>query len=318
VPRLTHLEYRCRFKADVERALGLTKCASDEDVCDFTALIALAALRRLHHVAIADYIKRADPKSVPLYELVASIKIAAEELFGDGGGVMTAGEAARALGVAVPPKWPEGRRAEPLLAAVPVWHLFRLGVPPWQYYVARGYAFLTRRVAAEVFKRALFAIAGNIASIVRGMEELYRQKLPDVELPYMPRPQRRREGGGCTPLPEAGPRMPPCIERLIEELRRGENLSHFARFTLATFLIHAGWTVDQIVDLFRNAPDFDEKVTRYQVEHLAGKRGGGKKYDPPSCARIQQEGLCVADCGVRHPLELLRRRPRQGNSEQSS
>jgi len=316
VPRLTLLEYRCRFKADVERALGLTRCTADEDTCDFTALIVLAALRNTHHAAVADYVKRADPKGAPLYELVASLKVASEELFGDGSGAATAGEAARALGVAVPPKWPEGRRAEPPLVAVPVWHLFRLGVPPWQYYVARGYAFLTRRAAAEVFKRALFAIAGNIASIVRSMEELYRQKLPNVELPYTPGPQRRREGGGRAPLPEASPRMPPCIERLIKELQHGENLSHFARFTLATFLIHAGWTtIDQIVDLFRNAPDFDEKVTRYQVEHLAGKRGG-KKYDPPSCARIRQEGLCVADCGVRHPLELLRRR--QGNSEQSS
>jgi len=319
VPRLTLLEYRCRFNADVERALGLTKCASDEDVCSFTALIALAALRNLHHVAVADYIRRADPKNATLYELVASLKVAAEELFGDGGGVMTAGEAARALGVAVPPKWPEGRRAEPLLVAVPVWHLFRLGVPPWQYYVARGYAFLTRRTAAEVFKRMLFAVADSVASVVRSMEELYRQKLPDVELPYRPKPaQRRREGGGRAPPPEADPRMPPCIERLIEDLQRGENLPHFARFALATFLTHAGWSVDQIVDLFRNAPDFDEKVTRYQVEHVAGKRGGGKRYAPPACARMRQEGLCVADCGVGHPLVFLRRGPRQGNSEQSS
>lgn len=95
-------------------------------------------------------------------------------------------------------------------------------------------------------------------------------------------------------------------------------MPHFVRFAPATFLIHAGWSVDQIVDLFRNAPDFDEKTTRYQVEHIAGRRGGGKRYDPPSCRRMRQEGLCVADCGVGHPLELLRRPRQGGNSEQSS
>jgi len=317
VPRLTLLEHRCRFNADVVRALGLTRCATEEDACGFAALIVLAALRGTHRAAVADYVKRADPKGAPLYELVAALKAASEELFGGGSGVMTAGEAARALGVAVPPKWPEGHRAGPLLVAVPVWHLFRLGVPPWQYYVARGYAFLTRHAAAEVFKRMLFAVADNIASIVESMEELYRRRLPDVELPYRPA-QRRREGGGRDAQAPEGGSMPPCVEKLIEDLQRGENLPHFARFALATFLIHAELSIDQIVDLFRNAPDFDEKITRYQVEHIAGRRGGGRRYDPPSCDRLRQEGLCVADCGVRHPLELLRRRPRQGNSEQSS
>jgi len=150
------------------------------------------------------------------------------------------------------------------------------------------------------------------------MAELYRRKLPDVELPYKPRfVQKPRTGGeGQAVQPGVASDLPPCIEKLIEDLQRGENLSHFARFALAAFLVNAGWDVGQIVDLFRNAPDFDEKVTRYQVEHIAGKRGGGRRYTPPSCERMRQEGLCVANCGISNPIEWLRRRQR--NMAQSS
>jgi len=320
VPRLTLLD-DCRCDADVVlRGLSLTKCDTPDDVRSFTALIALAALKKVHHIAVNDYIKRAEPKRVQLYELIESIKKAAKEVNDEGGKVMTTGEFVRTFGVPIPPKWPEGDgRAEPLQIVVPVWLLFKVGIAPWQYYTVRGYTAITRRAAAELFKRMLFTIADNIAEIVNDMAELYRRKLPDVELPYKPRQiLRRRAADSVAEAQEGtgGEGLPPCIAKLVEDLQRGENLSHFARFTIATYLIHAGWSVDQIVDLFRNAPDFDEKTTRYQVEHIAGKRGSGKRYSPPSCERMRQEGLCVANCGISNPVEWLRRR--QGNMAQSS
>ncbi len=82
----------------------------------------------------------------------------------------------------------------------------------------------------------------------------------------------------------------PCIKKLLDDLSRGENLSHKARFALAAHLLRSGYSEDEIVDLFRAAPDFNERVTRYQVSQIA-RRG----YKPPGCERLRSWGLCLGD-----------------------
>ena len=104
----------------------------------------------------------------------------------------------------------------------------------------------------------------------------------------------------------SGVQHPPCMQRLLERLLAGEKLSHHERFALCTYLLHTGWSTDAIVDLFRNLPDFDEKVCRYQVEHIAGLRGSRRRYMVPSCDWLRTTGICVAECGVRNPLQLLK------------
>ncbi|MCI4461402.1 MAG: DNA primase [Thermogladius sp.] len=100
--------------------------------------------------------------------------------------------------------------------------------------------------------------------------------------------------------------FPPCVKKVIERLRSGENISHPERFLLATFLINIGVDIDSIVELFRNAPDFNERITRYQVEHLAGLRGGKKKYLPYSCDKLKSLGICpITDkCPGDNPLSV--------------
>lgn len=101
--------------------------------------------------------------------------------------------------------------------------------------------------------------------------------------------------------------FPPCMSKILSDLQMGENVPHTARFALTTFLLNIGYSINEIVDLFRKAPDFDEDKTRYQVEHIAGKRGSGKEYDTPSCSTMRTYQNCVAECGVRHPLEYYRK-----------
>ena len=42
---------------------------------------------------------------------------------------------------------------------------------------------------------------------------------------------------------------------------------------LATFLLGRGQTIDEIAPLFKNAPDYNEKITRYQIKQVAGETG---------------------------------------------
>ena len=104
---------------------------------------------------------------------------------------------------------------------------------------------------------------------------------------------------------------PPCIKHAIEILEKGENLPHSGRFMLATFLLSKGQTVQQISPLFKNAPDYNERVTLYQLNHLAGTSGSGTQYSCPSCEKLKTQNLCFAipECNnIISPLQFGKKR----------
>lgn len=104
---------------------------------------------------------------------------------------------------------------------------------------------------------------------------------------------------------------PPCIKHALEVMGRGENLPHSARLMLATYMLAIGKSNDEIVEMFKSAPDYNERITRYQVEHLAGTKGSRTKYSVPSCDKLRTENLCFAtsDCaGIINPVQFGRRR----------
>lgn len=109
---------------------------------------------------------------------------------------------------------------------------------------------------------------------------------------------------------ETSGKYPPCITRVIETLERGENVPHSGRFMLATYLLKRGLSVEDVAALFRNAPDYNERITMYQVNNLA--TGGAEDgYNCPSCEKIRDRDLCFPDneCrGIFTPLHYGRRK----------
>jgi len=106
-----------------------------------------------------------------------------------------------------------------------------------------------------------------------------------------PAPVARADLRGGPLRPEI---FPPCIRKMQRTLQKGENLSHSGRFCLAAFLHRVGADSETIVDTFRGAPDFDEAVTRYQVEHIT-LHDGGRGYEPPECETLRSHGLCARE-----------------------
>ena len=110
------------------------------------------------------------------------------------------------------------------------------------------------------------------------------------------------------------PAFPPCIKRLYDTIASGRNISHIGRFALTSFLTNTGMTTEDVINLFRTLPDFNERLTRYQVEHIAGRRGSRTKYIPPRCDTLQTHGVCHDKdelCReIRHPLAYYRRKLR--------
>ena len=146
------------------------------------------------------------------------------------------------------------------------------------------------RLVQEAIRRTLavpVAVHPAVVALVRERQaELFAQvvaRLPQpVARPGVAGGEIRRE------------RFPPCVRRMLRTLERGENLSHAGRFGLAAFLHRVGADPETIVDAYRGAPDFDESITRYQVEHITA-HGGGEGYEPPECDTLRSHGLCARD-----------------------
>lgn len=111
--------------------------------------------------------------------------------------------------------------------------------------------------------------------------------------------------------------IPPCMQHILGQLQRGENVAHSGRFALTSFLNAIGMGSEDIMKLFSQAPDFREDLTRYQVEHITGVTSG-TTYSPPGCQAMQTFGICYnaddtcrsrkKDGGLRvtHPIHYYR------------
>ncbi len=117
-------------------------------------------------------------------------------------------------------------------------------------------------------------------------------------------------------MPESYPEIvaevafPPCINMLYASFKSGHHLSHTGRFALTSFLTSVGMSAETVVELFRTVSDFNERMTRYQVEHIAGEKGSRTKYIPPKCSTLRTHGICTSPneiCRrIRHPLAYYR------------
>lgn len=171
--------------------------------------------------------------------------------------------------------------------------------------VAGGLVRLTRH---EVVRLVRSELGVYILSRVRSAP------VPDM-LPAFEEPVAKlvdvARGLEPAPPPQAGAddEPPPCIKHAMAVLERGENLPHSGRFMLATFYINRGWPVERIAPMFKNAPDYNERITMYQLRHLSGggSSAGGTKYSCPSCKKLQGQDLCfpVPACeGIRSPMQF--------------
>ncbi|ELY79556.1 DNA primase regulatory subunit PriL [Natrinema gari] len=86
--------------------------------------------------------------------------------------------------------------------------------------------------------------------------------------------------------------FPPCMKALLDQIQKGEHLSHHSRFAITAFLTSIGMTTDEIVDLYRVNSSFGEEMTRYQTDHIRGD-SSPTEYSAPSCATMQSYGDCV-------------------------
>jgi len=86
----------------------------------------------------------------------------------------------------------------------------------------------------------------------------------------------------------------PCFQ---EKINKGQ-MSHGQRLALLVEAYFSGIkTEDELVDIFRNFVDFNEKKTRYYVRYFL--KHNPDKYPPYRCKTIHQKGWCIEDkCSI--------------------
>ncbi len=186
--------------------------------------------------------------------------------------------------------------------------------PKWKLtnkYVLHGYVYLVKndvtRIVEEFVKNYLRELANNLSIDLIVVNEVVGKDVKGELISIIKevrgftseeivKEYRRLKG---IIVEEA---FPPCILKIKELAEKGEHLTHHQRFALATFLLNIGMDIEDVLNIFRNLPDFNERIAKYQVEHLAGVRGGRKKYLVYSCDKMRTLGLCVSECGVKNPL----------------
>jgi len=183
----------------------------------------------------------------------------------------------------------------------------------------KGEVYLTKREAARLLREEIQRrieerlnrdvrsfIPEKLLGQIEDLKKRYASHIGETLFEELPKEMREEA-------------FPPCIGQLLSAAKAGRHISHLGRFTLTSFLLNVGMRPSEVVDIFRSSSDFNERLTRYQVEHIAGARGSGTKYIPPSCETLKTHGLCPGSSdlcrGIKHPLAGYRRRMRTFKKE---
>jgi len=154
-----------------------------------------------------------------------------------------------------------------------------------------------RRIEKSLDAKELPNFPKEIVKLAEKINKLAAERIGKTELEEVPKVM----------IQEA---FPPCINALYLAFSSGRHLSHIGRFALTSFLVNIGMPPESVMNLFKNISDFNEKMTRYQVEHIAGETGSRTRYIPPKCETLMTHGVCVnpdETCKrVRHPLSYYR------------
>jgi len=191
-----------------------------------------------------------------------------------------------------------------------------LSGPEWRLVnrmVHRGYVHLTEAEVVRLFRQKAYKMLSSTENVPKVKIKSLPPKLQETAEDIVRELVKLRSSYEPVTVPASGD-WPPCMEAIRARVAEA---SHKELFSLTAFMINRGYAVEQILSLLSERPDFNERIAKYQVEHIAGLRGSRTKYRPPSCQTMRSLGLCVEDgrlCPkyIKNPLEYRKpEKPKQ-------
>lgn len=177
--------------------------------------------------------------------------------------------------------------------------------------VKNGYVVLTKEKFARVMQNALQdRIESELPlKVPEEIENIVRPHVTFIENQLAASKSKYNTAFTGELKPEI---LPPCIRTLLSMAQNGINLPHSGRFALVSFLHKIGLSLEQILALFAQSPDFDESKSIYQIKHITGDLNGTEGYTPPECGTMKTMGICYEPdelCErdkMNHPLNYFR------------
>jgi len=211
------------------------------------------------------------------------------------------------------------------------WKLVNRGLEKGRVKLGKGeFVRIIQEAMYERIKKDLpLDVQTDICEAMRGYTGDIKRELAEKRKKFGDAGFGFESGSGSGFLVKDPSCFPPCISYVLSNLKEGINVPHSARFAVTAFLLNIGLTEDEIIEIYKNSPDFDEERTRYQVEHIAGDKGS-VRYTAPSCGTMRTYGNCIGNDGicekVSHPLNYYKlklkikrkgKKEQQGKSNQS-
>ncbi len=112
---------------------------------------------------------------------------------------------------------------------------------------------------------------------------------------------------------------PPCFELAVSELNQGVNVNHTGRVFLAAMSRSMGFSQEEVLAFFSNAPDFSAETSGYQINQIYER-----EYTPHGCSALKTGARCPVQRGddtlcdqewMTHPLKYLRAKQRRRYNE---
>jgi len=190
--------------------------------------------------------------------------------------------------------------------------------PEWRLVnrtLTGGFVYLTEAETIRLFRQKAYKMLSSTENVPKVKIKSLPPKLAEAAEDIVKELVKLRSSYAyetATAAPSGD--WPPCMEAIRNRIA---DASHKELFTITAFLINRGYSKEEILALLAERPDFNEKIARYQIEHIAGERGSRTKYKPPSCHTMRSLGLCVEDgrfCPkyIKNPLEYRKpEKPKQ-------
>jgi DNA primase large subunit len=181
-----------------------------------------------------------------------------------------------------------------------------LSGPEWRLVnrlLHRGFVYLTGAEVARLFRQYVYQRLSSTEGAPKITIKQLPPKLAEAAEDIVKELVKLRSS--YEPTAPAPGDWPPCMEAIRARVAEA---GHKELFSLTAFMTNRGYSKEEILTLLAERPDFNERIARYQIEHIAGERGSRTKYKPPSCQTMKSLGLCVEDgrlCPkwIRNPLE---------------
>lgn len=95
--------------------------------------------------------------------------------------------------------------------------------------------------------------------------------------------------------------FPPCINSVLVDIRAGEHITHAAKLLFNCYLIKKGFDKDQITDIWKYSPKFNETRTGMTLDDLFDKQ-----ITPMNCDKLEANKLCYKERDTQNRCNHIR------------